>query len=93
MGPFPLPPPLAAQPTWQQHTKMPPPDFPPAWACIFDMDGLLINTEDIYKQCADNVLTRYGRPPLPWPINVSRERCEPDVPGELPARSRVPTVF
>jgi pseudouridine-5'-monophosphatase len=34
------------------------------------MDGLLINTEDIYKQCADNVLGRHGRPPLPWSIKA-----------------------
>ncbi|KAK1751455.1 HAD-like protein [Echria macrotheca] len=46
------------------------PDFPPVRACIFDMDGLLINTEDIYKQCADNVLARHGRPPLPWVIKA-----------------------
>ncbi|KAK0710571.1 GS1-like protein [Apiosordaria backusii] len=47
---------------------MAPPQFAPVRACIFDMDGLLINTEDIYKQCADNVLIRHGRPPLPWSI-------------------------
>ena len=34
------------------------------------MDGLLLNTEDIYKQCADNILTKYGRPPLPWSIKA-----------------------
>jgi len=49
---------------------MPAPKFPPVRACIFDMDGLLINTEDIYKQCADNVLVRHGRPPLPWSIKA-----------------------
>ncbi|KAK0617681.1 HAD-like domain-containing protein [Immersiella caudata] len=45
-------------------------EFPPVRACIFDMDGLLINTEDIYKQCADNVLVRHSRPPLPWSIKA-----------------------
>ncbi|KAK4169570.1 HAD-like protein [Cladorrhinum sp. PSN259] len=44
--------------------------FPPIRACIFDMDGLLINTEDIYKACADNVLARHGRPSLPWSIKA-----------------------
>ncbi len=54
---------------------------PPVRACIFDMDGLLINTvgfisplpsfsnsfqEDIYTLCANIVLERHGRPPLPW---------------------------
>ncbi|KAN0111083.1 HAD-like protein [Hyaloscypha variabilis] len=45
-------------------------DFPPVRACIFDMDGLLINTEDIYTLCADIVLEKYGRPPLPWSIKA-----------------------
>jgi pseudouridine-5'-monophosphatase len=34
------------------------------------MDGLLLNTEDIYTLCANNVLTKYGRPPLPWSIKA-----------------------
>ncbi|KAK3941222.1 HAD-like protein [Diplogelasinospora grovesii] len=46
------------------------PDFPPVRACIFDMDGLLLNTEDIYTLCADNVLTKYGRPRLPWSVKA-----------------------
>ncbi|KAF8858534.1 HAD-like protein [Acephala macrosclerotiorum] len=45
-------------------------DFPPIRACIFDMDGLLLNTEDIYTICADNVLKKYGRPGLPWSIKA-----------------------
>ncbi|KAH8816865.1 HAD-like domain-containing protein [Xylogone sp. PMI_703] len=44
--------------------------FPPVRACLFDMDGLLINTEDIYTLCANNVLERYGRPPLPWSVKA-----------------------
>ncbi|KAI2608866.1 HAD-like protein [Hypoxylon fragiforme] len=44
------------------------PDFPPIRACLFDMDGLLINTEDLYTLCADIVLKRYGRPNLPWSV-------------------------
>jgi pseudouridine-5'-monophosphatase len=44
--------------------------FPPVRACIFDLDGLLLNTEDIYTLCANNVLTKHGRPPLPWSIKA-----------------------
>jgi pseudouridine 5'-phosphatase len=34
------------------------------------LDGLLLNTEDIYTLCADNVLLKYGRPRLPWSIKA-----------------------
>jgi pseudouridine-5'-monophosphatase len=34
------------------------------------MDGLLINTEDLYTKCANIVLEKHGRPPLPWSIKV-----------------------
>lgn len=34
------------------------------------MDGLLLNTEDIYSLCANNVLAKYGRPPIPWHIKA-----------------------
>ena len=44
--------------------------FPPVRACLFDMDGLLLNTEDIYTQCADIVLHRHGRPSLPWSLKA-----------------------
>jgi len=46
------------------------PAFPPIRACLFDMDGLLINTEDLYTECANIVLKKYGRPPLPWSIKA-----------------------
>ncbi|KAI1130893.1 HAD-like domain-containing protein [Nemania abortiva] len=46
------------------------PTFPPVRACLFDMDGLLINTEDLYTKCASIVLEKYGRPPLPWSIKA-----------------------
>lgn len=45
-------------------------NFPPVRACIFDMDGLLLNTEDIYTLCTDNILMKYGRPRLPWSIKA-----------------------
>ncbi|KAK0107013.1 hypothetical protein ONS95_003727 [Cadophora gregata] len=47
-----------------------PPVFPPVRACIFDMDGLLINTEDIYLACSNELLARYGRPNLPWSVKA-----------------------
>ncbi|KAF7934557.1 hypothetical protein EAE99_003007 [Botrytis elliptica] len=45
-------------------------EFPPIRACLFDMDGLLINTEDMYTLCANHVLAKYNRPSLPWSIKA-----------------------
>ncbi|EMR83794.1 putative haloacid dehalogenase-like hydrolase protein [Botrytis cinerea BcDW1] len=45
-------------------------ESPPIRACLFDMDGLLINTEDMYTLCANHVLAKYNRPPLPWSIKA-----------------------
>ncbi|KAI0007390.1 HAD-like protein [Xylariaceae sp. FL0662B] len=58
-----------AAPTSHAETAKPP-NFPPIRACLFDMDGLLINTEDLYTLCADIVLTKHGRPRLPWSIKA-----------------------
>ena len=44
--------------------------FPPIRACIFDMDGLLLDTEDIATQCHANVLAKYGKPALPSSIKA-----------------------
>ncbi|KAJ5927295.1 hypothetical protein N7516_009068 [Penicillium verrucosum] len=38
--------------------------FPAVRACIFDMDGLLINSEDIIGLSTNQLLEKYGRPPL-----------------------------
>ncbi|KAJ5955541.1 hypothetical protein N7501_009820 [Penicillium viridicatum] len=38
--------------------------FPAVRACIFDMDGLLINSEDIIGLSTNQLLKKYGRPPL-----------------------------
>ncbi|KAI1816688.1 HAD-like protein [Poronia punctata] len=46
------------------------PTFPPIRACLFDMDGLLLNTEDLYTKCANIVLQRHNRPPLPWSVKA-----------------------
>ncbi|KAI0910859.1 HAD-like domain-containing protein [Ustulina deusta] len=45
-------------------------DFPPVRACLFDMDGLLLDTEDIYTLCINIILEKYGRPNLPWSIKA-----------------------
>ncbi|KAI4223989.1 MAG: hypothetical protein L6R40_008478 [Gallowayella cf. fulva] len=35
-------------------------------ACIFDVDGLLINSEDIYTDIYNQILHSYDRPSLTW---------------------------
>ncbi|KAH8895695.1 HAD-like protein [Thozetella sp. PMI_491] len=45
-------------------------DFPPVRACLFDMDGLLLNTEDLYTLCINLILAKYGRPEMPWSIKA-----------------------
>ncbi|KAJ2904485.1 Pseudouridine-5'-phosphatase [Zalerion maritima] len=44
--------------------------FPSVRACLFDMDGLLLDTEDIYTQCINMILEKYGKPSLPWSIKA-----------------------
>ncbi|KAM6487498.1 HAD-like protein [Trichoderma sp. SZMC 28011] len=39
-------------------------EFPPIRACIFDMDGLLINSEDIITQSINLLLEKYSRPAI-----------------------------
>ncbi|TQV90660.1 hypothetical protein V2A60_006871 [Cordyceps javanica] len=45
-------------------------DFPPVRACLFDMDGLLLDTEDLYTLCVNMVLEKYGREPMPWSVKA-----------------------
>ncbi|EGX91496.1 HAD superfamily hydrolase, putative [Cordyceps militaris CM01] len=45
-------------------------DFPPVRACLFDMDGLLLDTEDLYTLCVNKVLAQYDRPPMPWSVKA-----------------------
>ncbi|KAK4191914.1 HAD-like domain-containing protein, partial [Podospora australis] len=45
-------------------------DFPPVRACLFDMDGLLLDTEDLYTLCINLILEKYQRPSLPWSIKA-----------------------
>ncbi|KAF7122527.1 hypothetical protein CNMCM5793_000552 [Aspergillus hiratsukae] len=39
-------------------------NVPAIRACIFDLDGLLINSEDIITQSTNRLLQKYGRPPF-----------------------------
>ncbi|OJD16183.1 hypothetical protein AJ78_03615 [Emergomyces pasteurianus Ep9510] len=43
---------------------------PPVRACLFDMDGLLIDSEDIYSLVINKILLEYGRPAMPWSIKA-----------------------
>ncbi len=46
------------------------PSFPPVRACLFDMDGLLLDTEDLYTLCVNLILEKYQRPLIPWSIKA-----------------------
>jgi beta-phosphoglucomutase-like phosphatase (HAD superfamily) len=49
-------------------------------ACLFDMDGLLLNTEDIYTFITNSILHDYGKPNLPWSIKAQLQgRPAPEV--------------
>ncbi|KYG42811.1 hypothetical protein M433DRAFT_26622 [Acidomyces richmondensis BFW] len=45
-------------------------DFPAVRACIFDLDGLLINSEDKITNSVNKLLTKYGRPTITREIRV-----------------------
>ena len=49
------------------HSTTPPPRIR---AALFDMDGLLIDSEDIYTEVTNTILSRYGKPNLPWSIKA-----------------------
>jgi phosphoglycolate phosphatase-like HAD superfamily hydrolase len=54
--------------------NMPAPSaFPTIRACIFDVDGLLINSEDIYTEIYNNILHEYGAPNYPWTIKAKQQ--------------------
>ncbi|KAH9865385.1 hypothetical protein J1614_008968 [Plenodomus biglobosus] len=48
-------------------TTTPPPRIR---AALFDMDGLLIDSEDLYTIVTNTILQRYGRPTLPWSVKA-----------------------
>lgn len=47
--------------------------LPPIRACIFDSDGLLINSEDIYSITINKVLHEYGVSDIPWSIKATQQ--------------------
>ena len=47
--------------------------IPSIKACIFDVDGLLINSEDIYTDIYNNVLRTQGCPRLPWSVKARQQ--------------------
>jgi pseudouridine 5'-phosphatase len=55
------------------------PKFPPVRACIFDVDGLLINSEDIYSEIYNQILHEYGAPDYPWRIKATQQSRGRDV--------------
>lgn len=44
--------------------------FPPVRACIFDVDGLLIDSEDAYTAVTNAILRENNRVDLPWSIKA-----------------------
>ena len=62
------------------HLTDPIDSFPNVRACLFDMDGLLIDSEDIYTLCNNVILHQYGKPSLPWNIKAQLQgRPGPEV--------------
>ncbi|KAL8714333.1 MAG: hypothetical protein Q9220_001664 [cf. Caloplaca sp. 1 TL-2023] len=59
------------------------PDFPPVRACLFDMDGLLLDTEDIYTLCNNVILRECNRPNLPWNIKAQLQGRPGPEAGEI----------
>lgn len=60
-------------------------------ACLFDMDGLLINTEDMYTEVTNEVLAEHGKPPLPWSVKIQLQgRPGPDAARKFLEWSQLP---
>lgn len=61
--------------------------FPRIRACIFDVDGTLINSEDIYSDIYNNILQEYGKPNYPWRIKAVQQSRGTSVSSHLIALS------
>lgn len=72
--------------------QTPPP--PPIRAALFDMDGLLIDSEEYYSICTNTILERYGRPTLPWSIKAQMQgRPGPQAGQVFQAWAQLPIPF
>lgn len=49
---------------------MKPPSPPKVRACLFDMDGLLIDSERIYTEVTNKFLASHGKGPLPAEVKA-----------------------
>lgn len=47
------------------------------------MDGLLIDSEDLYSLCTNRILAKYGRPDLPWSIKAQLQGRPGPQAGEI----------
>lgn len=56
-------------------------------ACLFDMDGLLINTEDIYTATLNEILAHHGKGPLTWDVKIHLQ----GLPGPVAAEKVIKT--
>ncbi|KAF2272552.1 HAD-like protein [Westerdykella ornata] len=56
---------------------------PPIRAALFDMDGLLIDSEDLYTIVTNTLLEKYNRPPLPWSIKAQMQGRPGPQAGEI----------
>jgi pseudouridine-5'-monophosphatase len=52
-------------------------------AALFDMDGLLIDSEDIYTEVTNTILARHGKPSLPWSIKAQLQGRPGPQAGEI----------
>lgn len=60
-------------------------------ACLFDMDGLLIDSEDVYTEATNTILHEHGKPSLPWSVKARLQgRPGPEV--NPPSIVAIPTT-
>ncbi|KAF2667460.1 putative HAD superfamily hydrolase [Microthyrium microscopicum] len=73
------------------QSNLTPTGLPKIRACLFDMDGLLIDSEDIYTFCTNEVLAQFGKPPLPWDVKARLQgRPGPEASEMLQAWAQLP---
>ncbi|KAL9617019.1 MAG: hypothetical protein Q9160_008173 [Pyrenula sp. 1 TL-2023] len=54
--------------------------FPPVRACIFDVDGTLLDSEDVYTQIYNKILSSYGVADYTWDIKaIQQSRGTPGI--------------